>query len=112
MAVIGLMLLLTDAGRPARAAVAAAVLKPLRAAGSMTLTLYSAHILFVNSPLDMFSAGPGYLVQICFAMVFALVWSSISGSGPLESVVTKLSHHARDAVLNRPATGAHRAAHP
>lgn len=105
MVVIALMLLLTDAAKPARASWAASVLKPLRAAGGMTLTLYCAHIAFTNSPLDQFSAMSGYVVQIVSAMLFALVWSSIQGKGPLESVVTRLSHHARDAVLSRSADG-------
>jgi hypothetical protein len=67
----------------------------------MTLTLYAAHIVFMNSSLDEFSAVSGYLLQIVIAMLFALVWSSIKGKGPLESVVTSLSHHARDAVISR-----------
>ena len=34
----------------------AAVLRPLAAAGAMTLTLYTGHILFLNSPLDAYDA--------------------------------------------------------
>ena len=112
MAVIGLMLLLTHAAMPARAAWATSVLKPLSVTGSMTLTLYTAHIVFMNSSLDVFGAWAGYLVQIVAAIIFALVWSSIRGRGPLESVVTSLSHAARDAVISRPVDGAHRAARP
>jgi len=109
LAVIALMLLLTDAARPARAALASSVLKPLRAVGSMTLTIYVAHIMFMSSSLDVFSAMPGYLAEIVVAMLFALIWSAVRGSGPLESVVTSLSHHAREAVMSRSADGAHRA---
>lgn len=101
LAVIGLMLLLTDAAKPARAAWATSTLKPLRVAGSMTLTLYCAHILFMNSPLDDFDAMPGYIVQIVAALTFAMVWSSMKGKGPLESVVTHLSRSTREAVLSR-----------
>jgi len=112
MAVIGLMLLLTDAAKPARAALAASLLKPLRTAGAMTLTLYSAHIVFMNSSLDNFSAVSGYILQIVVAMIFALVWSSMKGKGPLESLVTSLSHHARDAALSRSAERAHQVGQP
>jgi hypothetical protein len=62
------------------------VLAPLAAAGSMTLTLYTAHIVFMNSPLDEFDPTPGYVVQVVAALLFALVWRRRVGRGPLEGV--------------------------
>jgi uncharacterized membrane protein YeiB len=75
-----------------------AVLAPVAAAGSMTLTLYTASILFMNSPLDDFDPWPGYVVQIVVALVFGLAWRRLVGRGPVESVVTALTHRARDAA--------------
>jgi len=71
------------------------LLAPLAAAGSMTLTLYTAHILFMNSPLDVFPATPGYVIQVVFALSFAVIWHATFGRGPLESLTTAASKAAR-----------------
>ncbi|TCK24653.1 heparan-alpha-glucosaminide N-acetyltransferase domain-containing protein [Pseudonocardia endophytica] len=91
LAVIGAAVLL---GRT----VLRSVLSPLAAAGSMTLTIYTASILFMNSPLDDFDPWPGYLVQVVVALVLGHVWRRFVGRGPLESVVTAVTHRARDAA--------------
>jgi len=103
-AVIGFFLIVTDTAPEAFGDRVATFLTPLRAAGSMTLTLYAAHVLFLNSPLDVFGAITGYVVQVLVALVFATLWSQARGSGPLESVVTNVSKRARAAVTTR---GAH-----
>ncbi|WP_347056893.1 heparan-alpha-glucosaminide N-acetyltransferase domain-containing protein [Blastococcus sp. HT6-30] len=77
-AVLGGMLLLARR--------AGTVLLPIAAAGGMTLTLYTAHVLFINSPLDSFSATPGYLVQVAVALAFAVAWRQAVGRGPLEQI--------------------------
>ena len=67
------------------------LLLPLIAAGSMTLTLYTAHLLtFVvtgdsigNSPVGWFFA------QVLFALLFASAWQLARGTGPLESLVSR-----------------------
>lgn len=64
---------------------------PLAAAASMTLTLYAAHIVLLNSPLDVLGPFTGYAVQVAVALGFAMLWRR----GPLESGVTWLAHRER-----------------
>lgn len=98
VALLGAILLLAHVARPVWHAVITVVLRPLAAAGTMTLTLYTAHIVFLNSPWDRFGSADGYLVQVGAALLFAVVWTTVVGRGPLESGVTWLSHRARDWV--------------
>jgi hypothetical protein len=44
----------------------------LAQAGAMTLTLYTAHILFMNSPLDVFDPVEGYVFQVVVVLLFGL----------------------------------------
>ncbi|MGB7448960.1 MAG: hypothetical protein WA892_07520, partial [Ornithinimicrobium sp.] len=71
------------------------VLTPLTAVGSMTLTLYTAHILFMSSPLDVFAATPGYVIQVVLALCFAAIWRTAVGQGPLESLTAAAGKAAR-----------------
>jgi uncharacterized membrane protein YeiB len=77
--VLGLALLLT------RTAPARRLLRPLAAAGSMTLTLYALHVLAVTA-LD----GPPLLlwsVQAVVGCSLAVLWLRTARRGPLEHVV-------------------------
>lgn len=103
-AVIAFFLVVTDTAPPAFGSRVAALLTPLRAAGSMTLTLYATHVVFLSSPLDVLGATTGYLLQVLVALVFATLWSRWRGSGPLESLVTTASRRARAAVTTRAAS--------
>ncbi len=94
-AVLGGLLLL--------ARVAGILLLPLAAAGGMTLTLYSAHILFINSPLDVFGATTGYLLQVAAALAFAVAWRRAVGRGPLEYLAAEAAARARRAARARQA---------
>lgn len=91
LAVLGAGLL---AGR-----VLARLLTPLAAAGSMTLTLYSAHLFFLPSPLVPDDRYISYGLQIAALVLFALVWQRALGRGPLEAVVARASSLTRTAVL-------------
>lgn len=75
VAVLGLALLLS--GR---------LLTPLAAAGSMPLTLYSAHVL-VLATTEADDPTRYYLVQVVGALVAATLWRRWVGRGPLETVV-------------------------
>ena len=77
------------------------VLTPIAAAGSMTLTLYTAHVLFLNSPWDVFEATTGYLVQVLAALGFAVAWRAAVGRGPLEGLAADAARSARQAVARR-----------
>lgn len=74
------------------------LLVPLAAAGGMTLTLYTAHVLLVSSPLLPNAALTSYLVQVIGALAFASLWYLTSWRGPLEAVVAFLANAARRAT--------------
>jgi uncharacterized membrane protein YeiB len=76
--VLGLALLLSrPAGR---------LLAPLAAAGSMPLTLYSAHVVLLGRT-DVDDSVRFYLAQVAVALVAATLWRRFIGRGPLEAVV-------------------------
>ncbi|MFR9806971.1 heparan-alpha-glucosaminide N-acetyltransferase domain-containing protein [Pseudonocardia sp. RS010] len=94
LAVLGLLLLLGRLAHP----LVQAVLRPLAAVGALTLSVYAVHIVFLNSPLDIFDAVPGYLVQVVVATLGALAWRRAVGRGPLESLVRVVARAARRAA--------------
>nr|WP_271212798.1 heparan-alpha-glucosaminide N-acetyltransferase domain-containing protein [Rhodococcus wratislaviensis]GLK39509.1 hypothetical protein GCM10017611_63800 [Rhodococcus wratislaviensis] len=100
--VLGAMLLLGHIVSPTARRALSWVLLPLAAAGSMTLTLYTLHICFINSPYDRYSAVGGYTLQVLAALVIGLVIRATAGRGPLEAFVTMVAHRARSAVRPRP----------
>jgi hypothetical protein len=102
VALLGALLLLGHVTTPVLRKAIDLMLAPLAAAGSMTLTLYTAHIVFMNSPLDVFGATAGYVVQVMVALLFAQVWRQVVGRGPLEWLTTSATH---------PTTGRSRALH-
>lgn len=63
-------------------------LTPLIAAGSMTLTLYTSHLVLMS----LVDTDPHHslwlAIQVVVAAVFATVWMVALGRGPLESVVS------------------------
>jgi uncharacterized membrane protein len=73
------------------------LLRPLAAAGSMTLTLYSLHLLLLSSPV-MPGNGLGLLLQTVLVVAFALVWSRSHARGPLEELVAQASGAVRRRV--------------
>lgn len=99
LAVLGVCILL---GRTTTA-----LLRPLAAAGSMTLTLYSLHLLLLS-----WSVLPGgrseLLVQSVLLVAFALLWSRSHARGPLEEIVARATGAVRRSVRSRttPAEGA------
>ena len=75
------------------------VLLPLVAAGSMTLTLYSAHLLGLFLELHYEQPVLWFLVHVLVGTVFAVLWHRARGQGPLERVVGRAAHAGRDRVL-------------
>jgi uncharacterized membrane protein len=96
LGLLGAMLLLASAGRYARA-----LLSPLAAAGSMTLSLYTAHVLLLASDVLPSDRETSYAVQVAAALALAWLWRRFLGRGPLERVVTHLAAPARRAVARR-----------
>jgi uncharacterized membrane protein len=74
-----------------------ALLRPLAAAGSMTLTLYSLHLLLLSWSV-MPDGGTGLLVQTVLVVAFALVWSRYHARGPLEELVAQATGAVRRRV--------------
>ena len=91
-AVLGLCLLLArGAGR---------WLLPLSAMGSMTLTVYSAHLLGLSAEVH-YDQPMWFLIHVGVALVFALLWHQVFGQGPLERVVAGIVRAVRRLVLGR-----------
>ncbi|MCU1680676.1 MAG: hypothetical protein JWQ81_1415 [Amycolatopsis sp.] len=92
---LGLFLLLGHVTKPGWRQVIAVVRAPLAAAGSMTLTLYTAHIMFLNSDYDVYDSTTGYILQVAAALLIGLAWRATAGRGPLESLVSAAAKRAR-----------------
>ena len=73
------------------------LLRPLAAAGSMTLTLYSLHLLLLSWS-GMPDELTGLLVQTVLVVAFALVWSRSHARGPLEEIVAAATGAVRRRV--------------
>ncbi len=94
LALLGGMLLLT------RVAIFARLLRPVALAGGMTLTIYSAHIVFFPL-LSNSNFGLQTAVQIVPALVFAVLWRRRFARGPLEALLAAAARWARRAVTER-----------
>ena len=90
-AALGAFLLLT------RAAKAWAL--PLAAMGSMTLTLYSAHLLALSTEAHYDQRLLWFLTHLGVAALFALTWHRTLGQGPLERLVARAARMGRRLVL-------------
>ena len=77
--VIGAFLLITDQLE--------CILTPLITMGSMTLTLYTAHLLTLSSVDTSAQPALWLILQIGAAAVLSATWAAAFGRGPLESVV-------------------------
>lgn len=74
-----------------------ALVRPLAAPGSMTLTLYSLHLLLLSWWV-MPGEATGLLIQTVVVVAFALVWSRYHARGPLEEIVARASGAVRRGV--------------
>lgn len=105
-AVVGGSVLLVRMRRLAR------LLTPVAAVGSMTLTIYTAHLLILawpplNDHGDELSGGTGgfrhpvplYLCMVTVSLIFAVTWRRYRRQGPLEAVVAAGSKRARSAAF-------------
>jgi len=95
VALLGSMLLLGHIAQPILRRVIDVVSAPLAAAGAMTLTLYTAHVVFMNSPLEIFSPTTAFVLQVVAVLLFGVIWRRNVGRGPLETAVAAVSAHAR-----------------
>ncbi|MFD1813797.1 heparan-alpha-glucosaminide N-acetyltransferase domain-containing protein [Rhodococcus gannanensis] len=104
LAVLGLCLLVFHvrggAGRVLRV-----VTSPLVAIGTLSLTVYVGHIMFVNSDFDVYGPWDGYIRQLVVMAVVAVAWRATAGRGPLEglvrSITTRVRRHTEAFVTER-----------
>lgn len=77
---------------------------PLAQVGSMTLTLYTGHLLFLATGIWEASPAFSLWVQLAAGLLFALLWKNVTGlkRGPLEHVVALVASGARERVLAAP----------
>ena len=75
-------------------------LLPLSAMGSMTLTVYSAHLLALAAEVH-YDQPLWFWIHVAVAMAFALLWRQAMGQGPLERLVAALVRVTRRSVLAR-----------
>jgi hypothetical protein len=95
MAVLGAALLLTRVPAVAR------VLWPVAVAGSMVLTLYSAHLLLLATDVLQDDLVLLYVLMVVGALAFALPWRRRFRQGPLEWLVAVVAGRARRMVADR-----------
>jgi uncharacterized membrane protein YeiB len=93
LVVLGVALLLT------RIPAAQRLLGPLRAAGTMSLTLYSGHVLVIASGVLADWDVALYLFLVIGCLIFAVLWRRGHDQGPLEKLVGTLSGRVRRIVL-------------
>nr|WP_305076058.1 heparan-alpha-glucosaminide N-acetyltransferase domain-containing protein [Micrococcus sp. TA1] len=98
LAVLGAVLLLVPyLGRTTR---------PLAAAGSMTLTLYSAHVVIMaTDTVDPERPIMSIAIQVIVFILFAVLWRAAVGKGPLEAILAGATGWFRTLILtgHRPA---------
>jgi uncharacterized membrane protein len=91
-AVLGAALLLTRIPAVSRG------LSPLAAAGAMSLTLYSAHLVLLATDVQDAPPTLTFLSMVIGALVVGSAWRYLFGQGPLEAVVAKSAAAARRGV--------------
>jgi uncharacterized membrane protein len=79
-------------------------LRPLAAMGSMTLTLYSLHLLALAPEVHYDEPFLWFTLHLGIAAVFAWFWHRRFGKGPLEAVVGRAVSGVRDAVAESSAS--------
>ncbi len=95
LAVLGAMLLLDRAlargSSSSWARIVDAARSPLAAAGSMTLTFYSLHVVVAGLAAEAAAPWALYLGQVMVALAVGLLWQRFVGRGPLEAGVSTLT---------------------
>lgn len=76
-------------------------LLPLAAAGSMTLTLYTVHVVVLALDLPRLGPVASWWVHVILALLFATLWRSTFRRGPLETLAADVVDGAAGAVPAR-----------
>jgi len=91
IATIGIALLI------ARSVIGSGVMWPIAAAGSMTFTLYTLHVV-LRAGLIGGETMTDVWVHVLIAVVLGVVWRALLPRGPLEALARNASHGARAIV--------------
>lgn len=102
--VLGMFLVLAHVTAPIWSPLVRVVFAPLAAVGSISLTVYVSHILFVNSDFDIYDPTEGYLRQVVVLALLALAWRATAGRGPLEGLVRAVTTRVSRHVMNNRTT--------
>jgi uncharacterized membrane protein len=70
----------------------------IAAAGAMTLTLYTIHVLALATGAGRDDRPLLLIIHALIALLFGLIWSALIGRGPLEQLLARTSAVARDAA--------------
>nr|WP_272902080.1 heparan-alpha-glucosaminide N-acetyltransferase domain-containing protein [Brevibacterium daeguense] len=73
-------------------------LTPLAVTGTMTLTLYTTHLLVLSTEIHEGLPAVWFVVHLAVAVAFAMCWSHWRGQGPLERPVTAIVRRSRQLV--------------
>ncbi len=92
LALLGLLLLL------ARPRFGQALLRPVAAAGSMPLTLYTAHVLLLGTGWLPADEERSFALQVAGALVVATLWRTFARRGPLEEAIVTVTTAVRARV--------------
>jgi hypothetical protein len=71
------------------------VIDVLAPAGSMTLTLYAAHVLFLSTGVLGVRPFASFGLQVAAALLAGVLWRNLVGRGPLEAVVSAVAASVR-----------------
>lgn len=80
------------------------LLQPLISAGSMTFTLYVAHLILLTAVDTTVFPGLWFALQIIVMLVFAYFWSHAQPRGPMESLISWATKAAGRKLINTAAT--------
>lgn len=95
MALLGLALLVC------RIPAVAKLVYPLAAAGSMTLTLYTAHLFVLRTGVLSERFVPLFVLMATGSMLIAVAVRAVARTGPLELVVSRVAEATRRRVRSR-----------
>jgi hypothetical protein len=93
-AVLAVMLLTDHLTRPVARRLTGLAGIPLAAAGKMTLTFYTLHVMFINSIHDTYVPTTSLVLQVVAAFVLGIAWQASAGRGPLEALTATVTHRA------------------
>jgi uncharacterized membrane protein len=94
-AVLAAILLLDHVTAPLFRMSAGLLTYAVAAAGKMTLTFYTLHVMFINSIHDNYVPTTSLVLQVIAAIVLGIAWQASAGRGPLEALTATVTARAK-----------------